>query len=214
MDDRPARRVLQQSSVSSEIREPKGVFINAPFDDEYEPLFVTLIGVLVFLGQEPHCVLEVREQGDGRLARILDLMRRCRISIHDLSRVTAPVRFNMPFELGLACALKLLNPNEYEVLVLDAKAYRLDKALSDYKGRDPLIHDGTSDGLLSCLLDAFDSTDTPSASDLRKGLRVLTGGVRFLKREVGSHSVFRPSLFRSLVALAKVVAIDSEFIRP
>ena len=57
--------------------------------------------MLVFLGQKPRCVLEIREQGDGRLARILDLIRACRISVHDLSRVTTPVRFNMPFEPGI-----------------------------------------------------------------------------------------------------------------
>ena len=50
------------------------VFINAPFDKSYESLFVTLVGALVFLGQEPHCVLEVPEKGEGRLARIFDLM--------------------------------------------------------------------------------------------------------------------------------------------
>ncbi|MEA2327635.1 MAG: hypothetical protein QOE68_2594, partial [Thermoanaerobaculia bacterium] len=86
--------------------------------------------MLVFLGQKPRCVLEIREQGDGRLARILDLIRACRISVHDLSRVSTPVRFNMPFELGIACALKLLHPLEYEVLVLDTTPYRLDKTLS------------------------------------------------------------------------------------
>ena len=121
--------------------------------------------MLVFLGQKPRCVLEIREQGDGRLARILDLVRACRISVHDLSRVSTPVRFNMPFELGIACALKLLHPLDYEVFVLDAAPYRLDKTLSDYKGRDPLIHHGTSDGLLACVLDAFVETDR-AATDI------------------------------------------------
>src|SRR5215213_6502999 len=117
--------------------DPRHVFINVPFDAVYETLFVALVGTLIFLGQEPHCVLEVPEKGDGRLQRILDLMRQCRISVHDLSRVGAPVRFNMPFELGLACALKLEHPSIYDVFVLDAVEYRLDKTLSDYKGRDP-----------------------------------------------------------------------------
>jgi len=86
------------------------VFLNVPFDTAYEPLFITLVGTLIFLKQEPHCVLEVREQGDGRLSRIFELMRRCRQSIHDLSRAGTPARFNMPFELGLACALRLAIP--------------------------------------------------------------------------------------------------------
>ncbi len=193
---------------------PKGVFINAPFDERYEPLFITLIGTLVFLGQEPHCVLEVREKGEGRLARILDLIRACRISIHDLSRVSTPVRFNMPFELGIACALKLLHPLEYEVFVLDATAYRLDRTLSDYKGRDPLIHHGTSDGLLSCLFDAFISTNAPSPGEVRRALHVLDRIASSLKREVKSDTLFRASLFHSLVVAATDVAIDFDFIEP
>src|SRR2546421_6737362 len=98
--------------------ESTHVFINAPFDPSYESLFVTLVGALVFLGQEPHCVLEVPEKGEGRLARIFDLMHSCRLSIHDLSRVGTPARFNMPFELGLACALKLADPGSCEVFVV------------------------------------------------------------------------------------------------
>jgi hypothetical protein len=193
--------------------DPKGVFVNAPFDERYEPLFITLIGVLVFLGQKPHCVLEVREKGEGRLTRILDLIQTCRISIHDLSRVGTPARFNMPFELGLACTLKLLYPADYEVFVLDAKAYRLDKTLSDYKGRDPLIYSGTSGGLVACLLDTFDSSDATSVREIRKGLKLLTEAVRLLKRDVRSDSLFRPSLFRSLVAAAYDIAVDFSFIQ-
>jgi len=83
--------------------ESKAVFINAPFDRAYESLFVTAVGLLTFLDYEAHCVLEVRETGEGRLQRIYELMRTCRISLHDMSRIGAPVRFNMPFELGLAC---------------------------------------------------------------------------------------------------------------
>lgn len=194
--------------------DPSGVFINAPFDDRYEPLFITLIGVLVFLGQEPHCVLEVRETGEGRLARILELIQSCRISIHDLSRVSTPVRFNMPFELGIACALKLLHPLESEVFVMDSKAYRLDKTLSDYKGRDPLIHHGTRDGLLACLLDAFVSTGTPSPTEVRRGLNALDRIVVRLKREAKSETLFRASLFHALVVAATDMAIRFDFIQP
>jgi hypothetical protein len=193
--------------------DAKSVFINAPFDKAYEPLFITLVGTLVFLGQTPHCVLEVREQGEGRLARILDLMRSCRISIHDLSRVSTPVRFNMPFELGLACTLKLLHPEHYEVLVLDSRPYRIDKSLSDYKGRDPLIHSATTDGVLACLLDAFDSDASPSPEEIRRGLHVLRRAAEHLKRDLKTNSVFRPSLFRSLADAAKDAATYFAFIK-
>ena len=83
----------------------RGVFLNVPFDIGYERLFVALISALVSLGRVPRCVLEIPEQGIGRLSRIFRLVRTCPVSVHDLSRVGQPVRFNMPFELGLAVAL-------------------------------------------------------------------------------------------------------------
>ena len=194
------------------VPNPKAVFVNAPFDDGYERLFITLIGSLVFLGQEPHCVLEVPEKGDGRLARIHDLMRSCRLSIHDLSRTGLPARFNMPFELGLACALKLSEPASYEIFVLDAQSYRIDRTLSDYKGRDPLIHHGTSQGMIACLLDTF-VTDT-SEREFRSATAALRKSIRLLKRNAKAKSLFRPALFRLLVAAATDIARERGFINP
>jgi hypothetical protein len=193
---------------------PTAVFINAPFDNAYESLFVTLVGALVFLGQEPHCVLEVPEKGEGRLARIFDLMRSCRLSIHDLSRVGTPARFNMPFELGLACALKLSDPGSYEVFVLDTRPYRTDRTLSDYKGRDPLIHHGTCEGMLACLLDTFVTDIENAQREFRAAANALRKSVRLLKSEMKANSLFRPALFRLLVAAATDIARERGFIKP
>src|SRR5438132_838642 len=81
---------------SREIRR-RSVFLNVPFDEDYERLFVALISALVALGRIPHCVLELPETGQGRLLRILQLISSCPVSIHDLSRAELPARFNMPF---------------------------------------------------------------------------------------------------------------------
>ena len=196
------------------VPDSKAVFVNVPFDATYEPLFVSLVGTLVFLGQKPHCVLEVREKGDGRLVRILDLMRTCRMSVHDLSRTGTPVRFNMPFELGLACALKLQHPTDYEVFVMDAIQFRLDRTLSDYKGRDPLVHGGTCRGMLASLLDTF-QTDVPAAAnEFRRAALVLRKSAALMKHRDKSSSLFRPSLFRELVAVATKIASERSFILP
>ena len=138
----------------------------------YEPLLITLVGLLTFLDYRVHCVLEVRETGEGRLQRIYELMRQCRISLHDMSRIGTPARFNMPFELGLACSLKLADPAAYEIVVFDSKPYRLDRRLSDYKGRDLYIHGDTRAGMIAAVLDAFQS---PRFGDfpLRRALRDL-----------------------------------------
>ncbi len=189
------------------------VFLNSPFDKAREALFVTEVATLVFLGQDPRCVLEVGETGEGRLARIFELMRSCRVSIHDLSRSGNPVRFNMPFELGLACALKLMHPMEYDVFVLDGRPFRTDRTLSDYKGRDPLIHNGTNDGMLACLLDIFTPANRDAVPEFRDAAKELRKSAETLKRDLRSPSLFRPAIFRMLVNLATEIAIKRGFIR-
>jgi hypothetical protein len=196
------------------VPEANAVFINGPFDRRHEPLFVTEVGTLIFLGQQPHCVLEINEAGEGRLARIFDLMRSCRISIHDLSRSGNPVRFNMPFELGLACALRLMSPADYDVFVLDGRAFRTDRTLSDYKGRDPLIHNGTSDGILACLLDIFTPAGPPETANLRDASKELRRSAEEMKRDLNSETLFRPAIYRRLVRLATEIAIKRGFIEP
>jgi hypothetical protein len=192
----------------------RSVFLNVPFDAAYEPLFITLVGTLIFLGQKPRCVLEIRESGDGRLRRIFDLINQCGMSIHDLSRAGSPVRFNMPFELGLACSLRLLPGHRHEVVVLDAKDYRLDKTLSDYKGRDPLIHYNRCDDLITCLLDVMTTRSMPDPDDLRKDAAKLRRSAAVLKRRLRAATIFRPSAFRALVTAATEMAAASGYIAP
>src|SRR5579863_1030465 len=81
-------------------------FINVPYDENYQDLYLALIAGLTAFGLDPRATLEI-PGGARRLDRIFDLMKSCQYSFHDLSRVeldpTLPKtpRFNMPFELGL-----------------------------------------------------------------------------------------------------------------
>lgn len=191
------------------------VFINAPFDRRYESLFVTLVGSLVFLGLTPDCVLEVTETAQGRLTRIFDLIGGCDMSFHDLSRIGTPVRFNMPFELGLACAISLMSsPRSHDVFVMDAKPYRMDRTLSDYKGRDPLIHHNRCDDLVAAVLDVFQARHLPRVAELRSSARILRQTSRALKQEFKAETVFRPAIFRLIVAAATAIALERDFIAP
>ena len=106
--------------------DEQSVFLNVPFDKGFERLFVSLVAAIVALGRTPRCVLEVAERGDGRLNRIHELIQKCRVSIHDLSRIGTPVRFNMPFELGLAYSLMKMGGNHDFIIT---QVYRLDKDL-------------------------------------------------------------------------------------
>src|SRR5206468_1185611 len=73
-----------------------------------------------------------------RLERIVRLLRNCRSSFHDLSRVSLdrnpPVtpRFNMPFELGLAVSPRRSRAHEW--FVFEERRHRLMKSLSDLNG--------------------------------------------------------------------------------
>ena len=198
--------------MAAPTHDPGSVFLNVPFDRTYEPFFVTLISSLVSLGQTPRCVLEVRERGQGRLARMYELLRSCGVSIHDLSRAGQPARFNMPFELGLACSIALAG-EAHDILVLDAVPYRLDKTLSDYKGRDPLIYYHRLDGLVDCIADVFQVAHEPSPVVLKAEARVLRRLAQEIARQYGGI-VLRPAAFRALVAASTERARSQGLISP
>src|SRR5206468_4098569 len=119
----------------------------------------------------------------------------------------------MPFELGLACSLKLADPGSYELIVFDSKPYRMDRRLSDYKGRDLYIHRGTTTGKIPALLDAFQSPAL-DASALREALHELHTWAERAKRNVRATTIFHPHLFSSLVKAATKVAADYGLLAP
>lgn len=134
--------------------DERSVFLNVPFDAAYEKMFIWLIAGLVALSRTPRSVLEIPEVGRGRLLRLQELIAECRVSIHDLSRVGTPVRFNMPFELGLACATSHYT-GRHDYILLERVPHRLDRTLSDIKGRDPYIHGGSPRQVLFEVLGAL-----------------------------------------------------------
>lgn len=139
------------------------VFLNVPYDQEYEGHFIALIASLTALGLRPVCALEVPEQGEGRLKRIIDLMKGCALSIHDLSRVEEP-RFNMPFELGIICGLRAASKMSYSFVLLDSHPHRLDQNLSDIKGIDCNVYGGDPSKLTGCILSAITNEGVNSTS--------------------------------------------------
>ncbi len=91
----------------------RSVFINCPFDPEYQTYLDALIYAVLCSGFEPRSAVEEEAHTDLRLDRIVTSLAQSRLSIHDLSRSQGEgksnlARFNMPFELGMAMALKLI----------------------------------------------------------------------------------------------------------
>jgi hypothetical protein len=177
----------------------RSVFLNVPFDKGYEPLFVSLISALVALGRVPRIVLEVPEQGDGRLTRILQLIRSCPISMHDLCRAGMPVRFNMPFELGIAVALSRID-GRHKFIILESRRHRLQTTLSDVNGIDPGIHGATIRGIVSCALAHLGTPHgSPAVNTVLRIRRKLWKAVPLLKRMHGRASIYSRPIFSELV---------------
>jgi hypothetical protein len=186
------------------------VFLNIPFDAKYRQCYLALIAGLAAHGLLPRSVLEVPASND-RLRRILRLMRQCRYSIHDLSRVERSggvPRFNMPFEAGLATALWLLE-GRHQRFLLEAKRFRLERSLSDLNGTDPYIHGGTPEGVLRATSGLF----------ARPGLKLTIADLRrvyerlrlYAKRETRRgqwDGLYSPDAFGRLVAAAMAIAVQ------
>ncbi len=77
-------------------------FLNIPFDQPFESLYLAYIAGLSGFGLLPQAVLQVPGH-ERRLDRLIGLLRTCQYSFHDLSRVELDMRrprtprFNMPF---------------------------------------------------------------------------------------------------------------------
>ena len=188
------------------------VFLNIPYDNKFRKLYLAYIVGLTHLGLEPRATLGI-PGGNSRLDRILDLIQSCRYSIHDLSRVEldrkAPQvpRFNMPFELGLAVTWSQLYPGRHTWFVYEAENRRLQKSLSDLNGTDPNIHDGTVEGVMRELGNAFVRDGAmPSVPQMMKAYRIVSGKAGAIQQDAGSQSLFEARTFKDLCFAARVAA--------
>ena len=189
----------------------RSVFINVPFDKAYEPLFVALISSLIAVGRTPCYVLQVAEQGEGQLSRIFKLMEDCSVSVHDLSRAGLPVRFNMPFELGIAYALRQLNAHKF--VLLEAKRYRLQRTLSDLNGIDSGIHGGTVYGMVSCILSSLGKPRmNPDPQQIHKIRRQLWRAIPVFKRNHHRTTIYTRAIFQDLLTAASLLAKEAGLI--
>ena len=67
-------------------RGQQSAFLNVPYDKPFLPLSLAYIAGLTAFGLTPRATLEI-PGGTRRLDRVFELIRNCRYSFHDLSRV-------------------------------------------------------------------------------------------------------------------------------
>jgi len=132
------------------------VFVNCPFDDEYEPLFRALLFTIEFCSFKVRCSLEVDDSGETRAEKLIRLIEASQFGIHDISRTESNAeglpRFNMPYEFGVFMGFRhggVRLQRSKVVLVLDREPYRYQKYLSDIAGQDIKSHGGDPDKLIA-----------------------------------------------------------------
>ena len=188
--------------------DPDSVFLNIPYDRRFGRLYLAYIAGLIELGLTPKVNLGI-PGGAARLDRIFDLIRTCRYSVHDLSRVqldSAPPptpRFNMPFELGLAIGWAKVNPLRHTWFVYETQNRRVQKSISDLNGTDCNIHKGTPEGVMRELCNAFvRRKNRPSVAQMMQTYTFLHRSVPELKQHSGAQTIFEARIFRDLLVLA------------
>lgn len=141
--------------------EAPGVFINCPFDSDYNDKFQAIVFAIMSCGFTPRCALEVVDSGEIRIEKIMRLIDACSLGVHDISRTEPdPVhqlpRFNMPLELGLflgATRFGGRNHKNKKCLILDVERFRYQKYISDIAGQDIAAHDGSVAKVIKALRD-------------------------------------------------------------
>lgn len=128
----------------------KCVFVNCPFDKDYQGILQAILFTVIYLGCEPRLATERMDSGEPRLEKIVGFIEGCKYSIHDLSRCQAEkageyYRLNMPFELGVDYACRRYygrGRGAKKVLILEEQRYRYQAAISDLAGFDIEDHGG------------------------------------------------------------------------
>jgi hypothetical protein len=174
----------------------KSVFINCPFDRQYENLMLALVFSVAAHGLVPRSAQETEGDPEPRFARVLQLISSCKYSIHDISRSKGEGaenlgRFNMPLELGMAAAFRFEREGSgrpHRWLALVPEGYGYQQFISDLAGFDPARHDSSVPSIiregsawLRTLDDALESA--PSAADVLRAFSAFRDQVARLRTE-------------------------------
>ena len=127
------------------------VFINCPFDKDYNDIFHAMVFTVFDCGFIARCAKEENNGAAVRIEKITNIIEQSKYGIHDISRTesdkkTKLPRFNMPLELGLFLgATRYGNKTQKQkvCLIMDKHEHRYEKYISDIKGQDISAHNNS-----------------------------------------------------------------------
>lgn len=164
----------------------RSVFVNCPFDEQYAPLLEAALFCIVYLGFVPRLANERLDGGENRHDKIVDLIKSCKYSIHDLSRSRAKAagevfRMNMPYEYGVDVGLRRSGAEPFDqkkFLIFEEKRFDLKPALSDIAGQDVESHEGNFQEIIRHVRDFFwaeAGVKAPGPSRIEAGYTTFQG---------------------------------------
>jgi hypothetical protein len=128
------------------------VFINCPFDKNYNELFRAIIFAIYDCGFIARCSLEIEDSSRTRIEKIYKLIEECNYGLHDISLISLDLktklpRFNMPFELGIFLGAKrfgLKKQKNKNCLIFEKTKYTYQRYISDISGQDIYPHNNNT----------------------------------------------------------------------
>ncbi len=187
-------------------RRIESVFLNIPYDEAFEGLYLAYIVGLTQLGLRINAAVAAPSR--GRLDTIVSMIEQSDFSIHDLSRIEScrgVPRFNMPVELGLALYRSHVTKGKHRVFIFESRRYRAQRSTSDVNGIDPQIHNGTAKGLMAGLRNIFRQPgDVTTVPEMLASYRAVKRKLPELRRNSGGKSLFEAAVFEDLTVAALV----------
>ena len=197
------------------------VFINCPFDNEFQPIFDAIVFSTVCCGFVPRCAVESGTAARTRIDRITNALLSSKYSIHDLTRCRGEgdmnlARFNMPLELGMALVEGSRNEDgatyhDWLALVPPGHAYK--RFISDLAGFDPSEYDGTTatvvPAVMSWLATRPDAVHTPTPREVLQVLPRFTGARVSLGQDWHTHVPWTDLVMAALRAAKEASLVPS-----
>lgn len=118
-----------------------------------------MLFTLVYVGLIPRLASDELDSLEPRIDKIVRLIKQCKYSIHDLSRLKSAkakeiFRLNMPFELGVDYGCRRVGNNllrTKQSLILEKSRFDIHKALSDLNGVDIKCHNNNPNQIVRAL---------------------------------------------------------------
>ncbi len=127
----------------------RNVFINCPFDSDYDEIFNAIVFAVHRCRFVLRCAKEFGDSDTIRIQNIISLIEKSKYAIHDLSRVTLSKtgqlpRFNMPLELGIFIGSAHFGTKihkEKRYIIIESEQFRFKQFISDLSGQDIQSHE-------------------------------------------------------------------------